>query len=1021
MAEESVAQYTFLSWIRRGIGTAMGASADDPARTGVTVGAVFDSSVATVGQATPKITLDFYGAQDVGSLDGRAVTRVWPMPGAINVESNYFPLIEFNQPDLPWRYTPKAASGDSLVPWLCLVVLKTSDVKFAPPGAGKTLGVLTAPVSLLPDLSQSFAWAHTQYAGPQDPTPSLAGSLSTSPNQFLSRILSPYQMEPTTAYTAFLVPTFKRGKQAGLGQTLSGGALDPAWPDGGATVNLPVYYQWSFHAGPAGDFESLALKIKPHPLPNTVGYRNIDVSKPGFGLNGGASPIGVEGALQSVKMTPPVWPAADQNAFVAGLIKILNLPYQLLQAAIKTLAVAPPLYGRWPAAQEQISGSTQPWFQQLNEDPRTRVAAGMGTAVVQSEQQSLLAGAWAQVGDVREHNRKILLWQWARTITSKLYAIAFQPASDEAVLMRTAPLHRMVLGSPITLRQMLLESPLARGILEPQYRRIARPAGPLGRRQDRLRQNKLNILSRMNAGEFTPAPPPPTPAKLVTAAAAGKNLAPAWATPDLRSLLASLPYGLLILLGILMAIIGFALLVAGVVGAAAGLAILAAGAAIAVGAVAARNLSRQLETLANLSTGTITSQQIQEIPASASFVPFEFAAGGTTRVPVATRAGAGIENMAAANFRTTAEALFQRFEAPVPAQPALQALDFTILRSKLQTALAPEVTFAEMVRSRLVVDPSAFQLGNDVLGQIMVAPEFDQAMYGPLRDISQEWILPGIKDVVKDSAALAQTNERFIEAYMVGVNHEMARTLLFNEYPTEQRATFFRQFWDSSGYVPQPGEVVNPDDFKDIKLIHTWSKNVNLGDNSSRRPPVSKLVLMIRGELLLRYPNTEVYAAEVVKLPNGKHDLPDSKDTSKHKPWVLHGELDPDIRFFGFELTPEEALSGGQDKLGYWFVLQQPSGEPLFGFQIQASDSLDSFKDLAWSQVVPNAALVNSVRYLDLSVASPTVKNLTAKLGPSGSVLGIDQGVTAAALAKSSLRRPVRVAFRANVLVDLNA
>jgi hypothetical protein len=253
------------------------------------------------------------------------------------------------------------------------------------------------------------------------------------------------------------------------------------------------------------------------------------------------------------------------------------------------------------------------------------------------------------------------------------------------------------------------------------------------------------------------------------------------------------------------------------------------------------------------------------------------------------------------------------------------------------------------------------------VGQIMAAPEFDQPMYIPLKQISQEWILPGIESVVKDSVALAQTNERFIESYMVGVNHEMARTLLFNEYPTEQRATFFRQFWDSTGYVPKPGEVVNPDEFKDIKPIHTWRRTANLGDNTSRRPPVAKLVLLVRGELLLRYPNTEVYAAEVVKNPNGTHDLPPSSDAVKHKHYVLHGELDPDIRFFGFELSLEEALNGGADKLGYYFVLQQPSGEPLFG--VDAGDPPLSF-------------------------------------------------ASAANLAKTGLRRPVRVAFQAKVLVN---
>ena len=31
---------------------------------------------------------------------------------------------------------------------------------------------------------------------------------------------------------------------------------------------------------------------------------------------------------------------------------------------------------------------------------------------------------------------------------------------------------------------------------------------------------------------------------------------------------------------------------------------------------------------------------------------------------------------------------------------------------------------------------------------------------------------------------------------MVGLNHEFARELLWREYPTDQRGSYFRQFWD---------------------------------------------------------------------------------------------------------------------------------------------------------------------------------------------------------------------------------
>ena len=36
---------------------------------------------------------------------------------------------------------------------------------------------------------------------------------------------------------------------------------------------------------------------------------------------------------------------------------------------------------------------------------------------------------------------------------------------------------------------------------------------------------------------------------------------------------------------------------------------------------------------------------------------------------------------------------------------------------------------------------------------------------------------------------------------MVGLNHEFARKLLWREYPTDQRGSYFRQFWDARGFI----------------------------------------------------------------------------------------------------------------------------------------------------------------------------------------------------------------------------
>ena len=48
------------------------------------------------------------------------------------------------------------------------------------------------------------------------------------------------------------------------------------------------------------------------------------------------------------------------------------------------------------------------------------------------------------------------------------------------------------------------------------------------------------------------------------------------------------------------------------------------------------------------------------------------------------------------------------------------------------------------------------------------------------------------------------TNPPFIEAYMVGLNHEFARELLWREYPTDQRGPPFRQFWEPCERTGRP-------------------------------------------------------------------------------------------------------------------------------------------------------------------------------------------------------------------------
>jgi hypothetical protein len=79
---------------------------------------------------------------------------------------------------------------------------------------------------------------------------------------------------------------------------------------------------------------------------------------------------------------------------------------------------------------------------------------------------------------------------------------------------------------------------------------------------------------------------------------------------------------------------------------------------------------------------------------------------------------------------------------------------------------------------------------------VMAHPRFNYPMYEPLHRYDRDWMVPGAGLIERpDMATLLQTNNRFIEAYLTGLNHEMARELLWCEFPTDQRGTYFSSFW----------------------------------------------------------------------------------------------------------------------------------------------------------------------------------------------------------------------------------
>ena len=76
---------------------------------------------------------------------------------------------------------------------------------------------------------------------------------------------------------------------------------------------------------------------------------------------------------------------------------------------------------------------------------------------------------------------------------------------------------------------------------------------------------------------------------------------------------------------------------------------------------------------------------------------------------------------------------------------------------------------------------------------------------------------------------------------MVGLNHEFARELLWREYPTDQRGSYFRQFWDVRGVFDVEGldaEALK-EKLHDIPELHRWPPTSTLGDTTTASRPAT--------------------------------------------------------------------------------------------------------------------------------------------------------------------------------------
>jgi hypothetical protein len=413
--------YRFLPWSRRGLSAALPVPGDGaalPARANVTIDVVVGGGAGPVSNP-----VQLHGPGDVIGLDPTVIVRTIPRPNATNVEPNYLVAVDFDQPELPWLFTPAGVPGSGhLLPWLVLVVVRDRpgvSVELPRGAVLPHLKVDSGAADELPDLADSWAWAHVQLLDEDagTTTDAVATALRDHPNRNVSRLVCPRRLEPDARWIACLVPAFDAGVVRGLGGTPTTIELKPAWSSPEA-IELPVYYHWNFQTGPQGDFESLVRRLKPYEASAQIGRIKMHVgdASPFVDLPPGDPKrfLDMDGALQAPAIArsaadPPVPDPALADVAPALRDGLRDVTRLLADAADGKLdgqapeagpALGPPLYGGAHIRRTSVTNANDTWFRELNTDPRSRVAAGLGAEVMKRFQEDVMEACWQQVGDV---------------------------------------------------------------------------------------------------------------------------------------------------------------------------------------------------------------------------------------------------------------------------------------------------------------------------------------------------------------------------------------------------------------------------------------------------------------------------------------------------------------------------------------------------------------------------------------------------------------------------------------------
>lgn len=376
---------------------------------------------------------------------------------------------------------------------------------------------------------------------------------------------------------------------------------------------------------------------------------------------------------------------------------------------------------------------------------------------------------------------------------------------------------------------------------------------------------------------------------------------------------------------------------------------------------------------------------------------------------------------------------------------AVQVVDFplaqnaAVLRARTDPALtlplrlASSVSIAANALNKTSPHVSAFLGSGKFLDQrfmipvlidrVMAWPHLRNAFYEDLAKYDKNAFMPGVDDLPNNLIMLVQVNQYFIDSAMAGANFEMNRELLWRGFPTDLRGTPFQRFWGRSD--PATGELLD-----DMEPMHQWNAQPLGKRTDPNMTDPNRVALLVRGQLLRRYPNTSVYAWKKRTTPpaNAEDVTQLMKDAGGNASagaiqWpVFTGFIAPDITFFGFDIDREDVDD-------WCFVLEEQMSEPRFGFDVELVPAgqpqgikprprglLTSTLELAKTGAAPiGFNLYQALSWTHIGVAAGGFTSVGSLMNPAvpgfESFPALKANATAADIAKVLLQLPFRAYY----------